>query len=108
MEKARGLGLPLDVATSEAYCAHMEIGVRELKQRLSEILDRAAAGETIRITDRGRPKAILGPLPGVASLEAGIAAGWITPPSSAEAPRRVTRAAARTSVAASLSEDRGR
>lgn len=34
----------------------MNVGVRELKQHLSEFLDRAAAGEVVTITDRGVPK----------------------------------------------------
>ena len=37
------------------------VGVRELKNRLSALLRRAAEGERITITDRGRPLAILGP-----------------------------------------------
>lgn len=57
----------------------MDVGVRELKQRLSEYLDRAARGEMIRVTDRGVPKAVLGPLPGRLRIEEGIAEGWITP-----------------------------
>ena len=56
-----------------------DVGVRELKQHLSEYLDRAERGELVRVTDRGRPKALLGPLPGRARLEEGIAAGWVTP-----------------------------
>ena len=31
----------------------MDVGIRELKQRLSEIIDLVAKGETIRVTDRG-------------------------------------------------------
>jgi prevent-host-death family protein len=58
-----------------------DVGVRELKQRLSEYLDRAERGELVRVTDRGRPKALLGPLPGRARVEEGVAQGWITPPS---------------------------
>jgi prevent-host-death family protein len=57
----------------------MDVGVRELKQRLSAYLDRAERGEIIRVTDRGRPKAILGPLPGRVRLEQGVAEGWVTP-----------------------------
>ncbi len=38
-------------------------GVRELRQRASELLRRVEAGETIEITDRGRPVAVLAPLP---------------------------------------------
>lgn len=60
----------------------MDVGVRELKQRLSEYLDRAARGEMIRVTDRGVPKAVIGPLPGRLRVEEGIAAGWITPATS--------------------------
>jgi prevent-host-death family protein len=56
----------------------MDVGVRELKQHLSEYLERAAAGEVIRVTDRGRPKAILGPVPGRVDLEAAVAEGWVT------------------------------
>jgi prevent-host-death family protein len=58
-----------------------DVGVRELKQRLSEYLDRAERGELVRVTDRGRPKALLGPLPGRARVEEGVAQGWITPAS---------------------------
>lgn len=39
----------------------VEVGVRELKARLSEHLRRAQAGERLIVTDRGRPIATLGP-----------------------------------------------
>jgi len=40
--------------------SHMErVGVRDLRQRASEILRRVAAGETFEVTDRGRPVALL-------------------------------------------------
>ena len=47
------------------------IGIRELRQRASEIIRRVAAGETFVVTDRGRPAAILSaPMPsGLALLE---------------------------------------
>lgn len=35
------------------------IGVRELRRDASAVLRRVAAGETIQITDRGRPVALL-------------------------------------------------
>ena len=63
-----------------------DVGVRELKQRLSEYLDRAERGELVRVTERGRPKALLGPLPGRARIEDGIAEGWVTPGPKAGAP----------------------
>ena len=37
------------------------IGVRELRQHASRYLARVAAGETIEVTDRGRPVALLVP-----------------------------------------------
>jgi prevent-host-death family protein len=37
------------------------VGVRELKNRLSEFLRRVAEGERITVTDRGRPIAVLSP-----------------------------------------------
>lgn len=39
------------------------IGVRELRQRASELLRRVEHGETIEVTDRGRPVALLSPPP---------------------------------------------
>jgi prevent-host-death family protein len=45
------------------------VGVRELRQRASELLRRVEAGETIEVTDRGRPVAMLAPLPDREPLE---------------------------------------
>lgn len=84
----------------------MDVGVLEFKQRLSEYLDRAERGELIRITDRGRPKVLLGPLPGRDRLEQGIAEGWITAGSGEPLPP-VRRVKAGRSVAEVLDEDRG-
>ena len=39
------------------------VGVRELRQNLSVYLRRVAAGETLEVTEHGRPVARLGPLP---------------------------------------------
>ena len=39
------------------------IGVRELRQNLSVYLDRVKAGETLEVTEHGRPVARLGPNP---------------------------------------------
>lgn len=84
----------------------MDVGVRELKQRLSEYLDRAERGETIRVTNRGRPQAVLGPLPGRLRLEEGIADGWVTP-GSGQPLAPVERIRSARSVADVLGEDRG-
>jgi prevent-host-death family protein len=39
------------------------VGVRELRQNLSVYLARVARGETLEVTDRGYPVAVLAPLP---------------------------------------------
>jgi prevent-host-death family protein len=61
----------------------VEVGVRELRENLAEWLDRAAAGEEILVTERGKPKAVLRPpeMP----YERLIREGRITP---ARGPRR--------------------
>jgi prevent-host-death family protein len=53
------------------------VGVRELRQRASELLRQVERGETIEITDRGRPVALLSPLPAGTPLERLRAAGDI-------------------------------
>lgn len=53
------------------------VGVRQLRQRASELLRRVAGGETIQITDRGRPVALLAPLPEGEPLERMRASGEI-------------------------------
>ena len=87
----------------------MDVGVRELKQHLSEFLDRAAAGEVIRVTDRGEPKALITPLAGSGRLRAGIEEGWIRGPHTGEhavfGPVKRFRASSR--VLDVLSDDRG-
>jgi prevent-host-death family protein len=86
----------------------MDVGVRELKQRLSEYVERAAKGETVRVTDRGVPKALLGPLPGRPRIEEGIADGWITAGNEKRTVSRVRRARSPRRIADVLSEDRER
>jgi prevent-host-death family protein len=84
----------------------MEVGVRDLKAKLSEYITKAAAGESVVVTDRGTPVARLVAFDEGASLERGITEGWI------EAPRRTslgtpTRFTAQDSVLAVLDDDRG-
>jgi len=55
------------------------VGVRELRQRASELLRRVEAGETIEVTDRGRPVAALVPLSGLGALARLRAAGETIP-----------------------------
>ena len=55
------------------------VGVRELRQRASELLRLVENGETIEITDRGRPVALLTPLPQGSPLERLRASGEVEP-----------------------------
>jgi prevent-host-death family protein len=57
------------------------VGIRELRQRASELLRRVEAGETIEVTDRGRPVAMLAPLPEAEPLDRLRAAGDVIPAS---------------------------
>jgi prevent-host-death family protein len=51
------------------------VGVRELRQRASELLRLVGQGETVEITDRGHPVALLTPMPQGGPLERMRAAG---------------------------------
>ncbi|MEK6647863.1 MAG: type II toxin-antitoxin system prevent-host-death family antitoxin [Actinomycetota bacterium] len=67
----------------------MEIGVRELKAKLSHYLRLAEKGGTIVVTDRGKPSALLIGINGVDSnlsplairVIQGVQEGWIQPAS---------------------------
>jgi len=86
----------------------MTVGVRDLKQHLSAFLDRAANGERITITERGRPKAVLGPLPGGDHIEQGISEGWIAPADeTGPLPAAPLRFRADVTVRTMIDEDRG-
>ena len=84
----------------------MDVGVRELKQKLSEYIEKAARGEVIRVTDRGVRKAILAPLPGRGRLDEGITEGWVT--AGDEGPiAKVEPATSKRRIADVIAEDRG-
>lgn len=60
--------------------SHMEtIGVRELRRYASRWLARVKAGETIVVTDRGRPVAQLSPVEEQSGYETLLAKGRIAP-----------------------------
>lgn len=57
-----------------------QVGIRELRQNLSVYLRRVEAGETLEVTERGKPVALLTPLPGRQSiLDRLIAEGYARP-----------------------------
>jgi prevent-host-death family protein len=55
-------------------CYMEKVGVRELRQNLSVYLRRVARGERLEVTDRGRPVAVLAPLPRTDSTVARLVA----------------------------------
>ncbi|MEO7555204.1 MAG: type II toxin-antitoxin system prevent-host-death family antitoxin [Acidimicrobiales bacterium] len=57
----------------------VSVGVRELRQRASELLRLVEQGETIEVTDRGRAVALLGPLPSGTPLDQMRASGESEP-----------------------------
>ena len=58
-----------------------QVGVRELRQDASKLLDLVKAGETLIITEHGKPVATLGPIV-LSAWDAAIEAGLIIPPTS--------------------------
>jgi prevent-host-death family protein len=56
------------------------VGIRELKAHLSDYVGRAARGEDIVVTDRGRPVVRVVPYVAASEIERGIEEGWIEPP----------------------------
>lgn len=55
------------------------VGVRELRQNASKVLDRVRAGETVGVTDRGRAVARITPEPN-SEWDALIESGLVRPP----------------------------
>ena len=63
------------------------VGIKVLKNRLSEYVRLAAGGETVLVTDRDRVVAELGPprptrspVPADAQLAEAVREGWLSPP----------------------------
>ena len=67
------------------------VGIKELKNRLSEFVRLAAGGETVLVTDRDRvvaelrpPTSVRSPWVADALLADAVRQGWITPPALVE------------------------
>lgn len=84
----------------------MNVGVRDLKQHLSEYLRRVADGEIIQVTDRGVPVAVISPLPPRDPLTRGIDDGWIRAPIASRVIGDAPRATAERRTGDVLREDR--
>lgn len=62
------------------YMGEERVGIRELRQNLSVYVERVKAGESLEVTERGRPVAMLVPLPETTStLERLRREGRLTP-----------------------------
>ena len=55
-------------------CYMDRIGIRELRQNASRYIERVKAGEKLEVTERGRPVAVLAPLPETTSVLARLRA----------------------------------
>ncbi len=55
------------------------IGVRELRQNASVYLERVKKGESIEVTERGIPVAVLSPAPALSLLDRLVAEGQVSP-----------------------------
>ena len=55
------------------------VGIRELKQNASEVIRRVKAGESVTVTERGEPVAVINPIR-LSRMEELIAAGLLRPP----------------------------
>jgi prevent-host-death family protein len=87
----------------------MEVGVRELKARLSEHLERVSRGEVLTVTSRGRRVAQIIPVPGRDAVDRGLSEGWITraedrPPAPVARQRPIPGTKTTTEL---ISQDRG-
>lgn len=56
-----------------------QVGVRDLKQNASRVLARVKAGETLEVTEHGRPIARLTPVDGVDDYDRLVEAGELLP-----------------------------
>jgi len=69
------------------YTGRVEVGIRELRNRLSHYVSAVRAGDEVTVTDHGKAVARLVPLAGGRRLERLIAEGLVTPAPSAKSPR---------------------
>lgn len=76
--------MPLTERQRTDYSSHMKMtSVTELKNQLSAKLKQVMAGESLLVTDRNKPVAVLHPLHGEIRnrrLEGLVAAGLVAPP----------------------------
>ena len=60
------------------YDVSMRVGIRELKQNASSVIRRVANGESVEVTDRGRPVARIVPMQAADPYDRMVADGEIS------------------------------
>jgi prevent-host-death family protein len=89
------------------YASKGRVTVSVLRQKLMLYLRRVANGKTFQVTERGRPIAVLAPLPARQSaLERLVAAGRATAPSGDVRALGVPRGRVSRRLSAALRDDR--
>lgn len=84
----------------------MEVGVRELRSRLSDYLARVREGQEVVVTERGAAVARIVPIAGGRALDRAIAEGLVTPACKRVRTRPTRRARSRGSVSDLVAEQR--
>ena len=104
----------LKVATGSYFVVMRAIGIKVLKNKLSEYVRIAASGETVLVTDRDRVVAELGPPRAGraetlvdAQLAEAVRAGWLSPRQTSGTPPGRLPTAPLDEILAGLAEDRG-
>lgn len=64
----------------------MEVGIRELRDHLSQYLERVQAGEEVVVTDHGRAIARVVPMSGERTIDGMIREGLVTPAKNTKQP----------------------
>lgn len=78
-----------------------------MKARLSYYLDRAAEGETVVVTDRGKAKVEIRRLSVDQRIQQGIEEGWITPGNGERPSTKRLGLKGKRTIAEVIDEDRG-
>jgi prevent-host-death family protein len=81
------------------------MGIRELRDSLTATIRRVQRGETIEVTNHGKPVAVIAPVP-TDRLEQLIAAGEVTPGKPLELPDRLHPVTGPMSASEAIEEDR--
>jgi len=84
----------------------MEVGIRELRGRLSDYLARVREGDEVIVTDRGAAFARIVPIKGGRTLDRAIAEGIVSPAREPGRTRPAQRVKSRGNVSDLVSEQR--